>query len=75
VWVDFDRDKFTIVIQDYGLSFEFKGHNRYDVQAAMEGRQTGGFGLYIIQRSMDEISYQADPVRGNRLTLVKYLTG
>jgi len=74
VWVDFDKQKFTIIIQDYGLSFEFKKNKGYDVQAAMEGRKTGGFGLYIIQRSMDEVDYHADPVHGNQLIMKKYLT-
>jgi anti-sigma regulatory factor (Ser/Thr protein kinase) len=41
--------------------------------SAMDHRQTGGFGLYIIRRSMNEIDYQADRVKGNRLTLTKYI--
>ena len=74
VWVDFDKQKFTIIIQDYGLSFEFKKSKRYDVHVAMEERKTGGFGLYIIQRSMDEVDYHADPEHGNQLIMKKYLT-
>jgi serine/threonine-protein kinase RsbW len=73
VWVDFDQHKFTIVVQDYGLGFEFEGKKRYDVMAAVDDRQTGGFGLYIIRRSMDEVDYQSDSKHGNRLTMVKYL--
>lgn len=73
VWVEYDPERFTIYVKDYGIGFEFHQQKRYDVQAAMEGRQTGGFGLYIIRRSMDEVEYRADPINGNRLTLVKYL--
>ncbi|MFQ5823805.1 MAG: ATP-binding protein [bacterium] len=73
VWVDFDKHKFSIVVQDYGLGFEFKGMKHYDALEALNGRQTGGFGLYIIQRSMDEVDYQSDPNHGNRLIMVKYL--
>ncbi len=73
VWVDYDDHKFTIVIQDYGIGFKFEPKEGYDVLAAMNGRQTGGFGLYIIRRSMDEVDYQSDSTHGNRLIMVKYL--
>lgn len=73
VWADFDQEKLTVVIKDYGKSFEDLSQKDYDVLAAMDHRQTGGFGLYIIRRSMDEVEYNADKLRGNRLKLVKYL--
>ncbi|MFQ5706425.1 MAG: ATP-binding protein [bacterium] len=73
VWVESDPQRFIIYIKDYGTGFELNHHNEYDVKAAMEGRQTGGFGLYIIRRSMDEVDYEADAINGNRLKLVKYL--
>lgn len=73
VWVDFDEHRFTVVIQDYGLGFGFEGKKGYDVLEAMDSRQTGGFGLYIIKRSMDEVDYQSGSNHGNRLTMVKYL--
>lgn len=73
VWVQVDAQKLTIEIQDYGLSFEGISKKRYDVQSAMDKAQTGGFGLYIIRRSMDEIEYHPDEESGNRLVMVKYL--
>ncbi len=73
VWVELQGEKFVVVIQDYGRSFEGIRPKEYDVMSAMDHRQTGGFGLYIIRRSMDEIDYRADPEKGNRLTMVKYL--
>lgn len=73
VWVNFEKNRFEIVIVDYGTGFKFIPQKQYDVKAAMEGRQTGGFGLYIIRRSMDEVDYRVDPVHGNRLTMVKYI--
>ena len=73
VWVEFDAQKISIEIQDYGYSFEGINKKRYDVQSAMDKAQTGGFGLYIIRRSMDEIEYHADEERGNRLIMMKYL--
>lgn len=73
VWVEYSEEKFQIVIQDHGISFEKSEPGEFDVEAAVEKRQTGGFGLHIIERSMDEVSYEADAVNGNQLKLIKYL--
>lgn len=74
IYVDHDEERFTVVIQDYGIGFAGFSHKDYDVVSAMNGRQTGGFGLYIIRRAMDELDYVPDEVKGNRLTMVKYIT-
>jgi anti-sigma regulatory factor (Ser/Thr protein kinase) len=42
------------------------------VAAGLEDRPTGGFGLFLIYRTMDEVRYEADD-DGNRLTLVNRL--
>jgi anti-sigma regulatory factor (Ser/Thr protein kinase)/anti-anti-sigma regulatory factor len=73
VWVDYDDVRFTIVIKDTGTGFDLRERKDYDVEEAMDHRRTGGFGLYIIQRSMDHLEYTTDPVQGNRLTMVKNL--
>jgi serine/threonine-protein kinase RsbW len=73
VYVGFDDQRFVIVIQDWGESFEFDPTRPYDVEQAVKDRRTGGFGLHIIRRSVDEISYRSDPDEGNRLILVKYI--
>lgn len=74
VWVEYNAEYFKITIQDYGQSFERKQVAEYDVEAAVERRQTGGFGLHIIERSMDKVEYFANGVDGNRLILTKYLS-
>lgn len=73
VWVEYPDDSFKIIIQDYGLSLTNRQTGEYDVEVAMERRQTGGFGMHIIERSMDKVEYVADPINGNQLTLVKSL--
>ncbi len=76
-WIDvyagYDEQKLVIIIQDWGESFEFDPTREYDVEQAVRDRRTGGFGLHIIRRSVDEIRYLSDPENGNRLILVKYL--
>ena len=73
IHVEYNTKWFKIVIQDYGLSFEKPQVGDYDVEQAVIKRQTGGFGLHIIQRSMDVVDYVADPIQGNKLTLMKKL--
>lgn len=76
-WIDvsvhYDHEKIVIEIVDYGIGFEWDNSQDYDVMHAMKDSQTGGFGLYIIRRAMDEVEYQPDEKKGNRLTLTKYL--
>ncbi len=61
-----------ITITDFGHCFEPADAPAPDVEAALDDRPTGGFGLFIIYQTMDEVDYAADPC-GNRLTLVKHL--
>jgi serine/threonine-protein kinase RsbW len=76
-WIDLEvshaPDKFTIAITDHGLSFEMKPPTAYDVQEVMDKRRSGGFGLHIIRRSMDNVEYHPDLVNGNRLLMIKNL--
>jgi anti-sigma regulatory factor (Ser/Thr protein kinase) len=69
----YSPEKFTIVIEDHGLSFEMKPPTAYDVQEVIDKRRSGGFGMHIIRRSMDSIEYHPDAIAGNRLVLVKKL--
>lgn len=71
VTVQYDSLDFTIIIQDWGESFNFDDTKPYDVNQAVQDRKTGGFGMFIILRSMDEVKYKTDPLNGNRLILRK----
>lgn len=76
-WIDlsvhYNPEKFIIVIQDTGLSFQLKAPAEYDVQEAVAKRRTGGFGMHIIRRSVDQLEYHPDAVNGNRLIMLKNL--
>ncbi len=63
--------KFFIVIQDWGTGFDFDPERDYDVEEAVRERKTGGFGLHIIKRTVDQIYYLKDIKIGNRLILIK----
>lgn len=73
VWIEYNAEMFKVVIQDYGTGFDGFSDQKFDAVSAMDGRQTGGFGLYIILRSMDKVDYRPDQKHGNRLTMVKFI--
>lgn len=68
-----DERQAQIVITDFGHSFEPASAPTPDVEAALEDRPVGGFGLFFIYESMDEVNYEANAC-GNRLILIKNLT-
>lgn len=72
--VKYDSSQFIITLMDKGEGFEFDPDKDYDAVEAAEEKRTGGFGLHIIKRSMDEVKYVSDPKWGNKLTMTKRLT-
>lgn len=76
-WIDVEVNTsngvFEIVITDFGHSFRKKQTGSYSVERAVENRQTGGFGMHIIKRTMDKVDYTSDERNGNQLTLIKKL--
>jgi anti-sigma regulatory factor (Ser/Thr protein kinase) len=76
-WIDlhvnYSPERFMIIIQDNGISFEMKPPKDYDVNEVIDERRSGGFGLHIIRRAMDSVEYLPDAINGNRLVMVKRL--
>jgi serine/threonine-protein kinase RsbW len=62
----------TVRITDFGHPFEPSDAPMPDITAALEDRAMGGFGLYFIYQTMDEVDYETAP-DGNVLTLTKQL--
>jgi serine/threonine-protein kinase RsbW len=69
----YDNSKLVIELEDAGEPFENWAIKPYDVEKAVQDRRTGGFGLHIIHRSMDEVHYFPGRPNGNLLRMVKYL--
>jgi serine/threonine-protein kinase RsbW len=67
-----DDQKVTVTVSDFGHPFEPSDGPMPDVEAVLEDRPLGGFGLYFIYQSMDEVDYQTS-ADGNCLILTKYL--
>ena len=70
--LDVDPDKIIVSLTDFGHSFEPSNAPMPDVNAPLEERELGGFGLFLIRQSMDDMNYQVTE-DGNKMILTKYL--
>lgn len=63
-------DQLVVDVVDWGAPFEFDGVVDPDLSQPLES----GYGLFLMRRLMDEVSYSPDPSQGNQLRLVKRLS-
>lgn len=61
-----------IQISDSGRPFNLGERPKPEIASGLDNSPMGGFGLYFIYQTMDEVSYKTDDL-GNHLTLVKKL--
>ncbi len=73
VEVQRDAAAMQVNVYDHGRGFNVEKARDYDLTQAVSHRKTGGMGLHIIRKAMDEVDYQVDPLAGNRLIMIKYL--
>ncbi len=66
-------NKVVVTITDFGHPFEPSEASAPDVEAGLEDLPMGGFGLFLIYQTMDEINYETT-ADGNRLTFIKQLS-
>lgn len=65
-------DQIIVTITDFGHSFEPGNTPIPDVTAPLNEREPGGFGLFLIQQSVDNMDYQVTE-EGNKMILTKKL--
>ena len=70
--LELDSDKMTLSLTDFGHGFEPDNAAVPDVDAPIEEREIGGFGLFFIRQSVDDMKYQTSE-DGNTMTLIKNL--
>ena len=66
-------NKVVVTITDFGHPFEPSETSAPDVEAGLEDLPMGGFGLFFIYQTMDEINYETTE-DGNHLTFIKQLS-
>ncbi len=62
-----------VSITDFGHSFEPANTPAPDPNATVEEREEGGFGLFFIRQSVDQMDYRVTE-DGNTMVLTKYLS-
>jgi len=67
-----EPDRVLVRITDFGHIFEPADAPKPDVEAALEDRELGGLGLFLIYQTMDNIDYQTSE-DGNTLTFTKFI--
>jgi serine/threonine-protein kinase RsbW len=70
--VETDPKNVILTITDFGHPFEPSEAAIPDVQAGLDGRPMGGFGLFLIYQCMDLVEYETNE-DGNCLRLTKHL--
>jgi len=65
-------NRILVQITDFGHVFEPEAGPKPDVEAALEDRELGGLGLFLIYQTMDNINYQSSE-EGNTLTFTKFI--
>jgi len=60
----------TIILVDYGESFDPSTIPLPDLKADLSERKIGGLGIYLMRKLMDEVHYEVKST-GNVLTMIK----
>lgn len=66
-----DAERMVVTITDRGRSFSPGEIRAPDLSSSWRERPAGGLGWHLIRKMVDEVEYQADGEKGNRLILVK----
>jgi serine/threonine-protein kinase RsbW len=68
-----DADAVRIAIVDTGRGFDPTAIEQLDVEQLIRERKSGGLGLHLIRKLMDEVQYQIVPGEKNELRMIKRL--
>jgi serine/threonine-protein kinase RsbW len=69
--INYDKEKFTVTIIDYGKSFEPDRIPRPDLQKYYKEHRVGGLGMYLMKSLMDDVEYISIPGKYNQVLLSK----
>ena len=71
--IKFNKSAFTITIEDDGVSFNPDVVTAPDLQKYYREHRVGGLGMYLMKTLMDNVEYQSEPGKFNRVSLTKKL--
>jgi anti-sigma regulatory factor (Ser/Thr protein kinase) len=67
-------NRLILTIKDSGKPFDPCSVPPPDLEADLDERRVGGLGMYLMRKLMDDVSYDYDAHKGNRLTMRKTLS-
>lgn len=67
------RDRIVVEVFDRGKGFEFETQQVIDPKAYVDNERQRGLGMFIIQKFVDDVSYERGTSSGNCLRLTKLL--
>ena len=73
--IEYNKEKFTITIIDYGKSFEPERVPLPDLQKYYREHKVGGLGIYLMKSLMDDVKYTSIPGKYNQVLLSKNISG
>ena len=68
---DFKGEEIIVTIKDRGSRFDPGTVPLPDIEADLEHRKIGGWGIYMMRKMMDAVDYYFDEGEGNRLVMRK----
>lgn len=72
VVVDVNHERYRIDIIDQGLSFDPGKTSEIDIAAHVAQGKSGGLGIFLMRRIMDQVDYHFRAGKKNQLSLVKF---
>lgn len=66
--------RFTVIIQDNGISFEPDLIPEPDLQKYYRQKRVGGLGMYLMKSLMDDVKYITVPGKYNKVFLTKHIS-
>ena len=67
----YDNETLQISVIDEGRGFDPEGVKQDSVEQLIHERKSGGLGIRLIKRLMDEVSYEIVPGQKNELHMTK----
>ena len=66
------EDGLIITLRDFGQPFNPEKIPAPNLRARLKDLKSGGAGLFLIRKMMDEVHFEFNPKTGNLLTMVKH---
>lgn len=68
-----NKNKFEVVITDYGKPFDPNSIKNPDVKDYLKNYKKGGLGMFLMRSLVDDVEYRRDEGEKNVVRLIKYL--